>query len=204
MGKLAASPSGLIFSSGSHRGPGRALQWDMRDSGVSCAVSQCIGAILERRGASGLANNIKCASRNDVVGANSPVGGLSKRSRRSCLGHCHHADRANVPTRREVHGRVEFFHSDTQRPNVETRRPALPFVWLISPVIVPRYALGCPATALCSEEMPVNSRKSCCLPSNLQEGDTFQHEVHGMSPRPVLPREFENITSSCLTYCLNR
>jgi hypothetical protein len=79
---------------------------------VSGAVSQCAGAILKRRGASGFANNIKCVSRNDVAGANSPVGGLSKRNRRSFLVHCHRADRANVPTCREVHGGLEAYRID--------------------------------------------------------------------------------------------
>jgi hypothetical protein len=119
----------------------------MRDSGVSGAVSQCAGGIFEWRGASRPANNAKRASRSDVEGANSPVEGLSKRNRLSCSGRGHRAGRANMPPCREVHGGVEDFPSCTQRPNVETGRPVLPYVCLISPANVPRYALDCPATA---------------------------------------------------------
>ena len=114
----------------------------------------------------------------------SPVEGLRKGNRLSCLGQDQRADRADVPCCRDVHGGVEAFHSSTERPNVGRGCPVLSYVCLISLVIVPRYARSCPATALSSEEMPVNSRKSCCLPSNLKEGDFFQHDVaqHEFSP----------------------
>lgn len=175
----------------------------MRDLGVLSAVGECASRILERRGASSPANTAKRTSRRPVAGANSPVEGLRKGNRLSCLGQDQRADRADVPCCRDVHGGVEAFHSSTERPNVGRGCPVLSYVCLISLVIVPRYARSCPATALSSEEMPVNSRKSCCLPSNLKEGDFFQHYVHSMSFRPILPREFPNCPSFCLTCCLN-
>ena len=83
------------------------------------------------------------------------------------------------------------------------RDPALPYLCLISSAIVPLYALGCPAKLLSSRKMALNSMQPCCLLSNLKEGDVIPREIHGMSPRPVLSREFPNIRNFCLTCCLN-
>lgn len=83
------------------------------------------------------------------------------------------------------------------------RDPALPYLCLTSSAIVPLYALGCPATPPSSRQMTLNSTQPCCLPCNLKHGDIFPREVHGLSSRPVLSREFPNIRNYCLTCCLN-
>jgi hypothetical protein len=175
----------------------------MRDSGTLYVVEDCASKISERRSANSPANSAQRTSLNTVEGSNSPLGGLSGAKGLSYLGNCHRANQADVPACREVHDGVETFHSSTERPNVGRGRPALPYVCLISLVIVPRYARGCPATVLSSKETPVNSTKSCCLASNLKEGDVNRHEIHGMSPRPGLSRDFPNIRTFCLTYCLS-
>jgi hypothetical protein len=83
------------------------------------------------------------------------------------------------------------------------RDSALPYLCLISSAIVPLHALGCPAGLLPSRKMALNSTQPCCLPSKLKAGDVNNPEIHGISPRPGLSRDFPNIRDFCLTYCLN-